>query len=292
MMAASRYRCPFVFEVRDLWPESAVTTGVVAADSRVVRAAEALEATACELADRVVAVTPAIAANLVDRGLVEPERAVVVPNGVDTSSLPVVDRAEVRRRQGWGERFVAIYAGAHGLANRLEQLIEAAHLLRHRRDILLVAVGRGPRREALMARTRALGLDNLVWLDGVDPDEAYRLVASANAAMVVLQDNPTFKTVYPNKMFAAMAAEVPVILGVDGVARDLLVRARAGVPVPPESPADLALAIGGLAADPALCLQMGWSGRALVEEEFDRREQARKYLAMLAELVPGGGAVR
>lgn len=286
MMAASRYRCPFVFEVRDLWPESAVTTGVVRPDAPVVRAAEALEAVACDLADRVVSVTPAIAQNLVERGLVSDERSAVIPNGIDPSNLPRVDRTAIRARLGWGERFVAIYAGAHGLANGLEQLIEAAELLRHRKDILLVSVGRGPLRERLVARSRARGLENLVWMDGVDPDEAYRLVASANAALVLLQDNPTFRTVYPNKMFAAMAAEIPVVLAVDGIARKLIVSEAAGVFVSPGSGVDLAAAIGNLASDPARCLHMGWNGRGAVERDFDRRAHAQRYLELLLGLVP------
>ena len=287
MFAASRYRCPFVFEVRDLWPESAVTTGVVRADSPAVRAAQALEAEACAQADRVVGVTPAIVDDIVERKLIDRPRTAMIPNGIDLGHLPTVDRERVRERQGWGERFVAIYAGAHGIANNLDQLVEAAALLRHRRDILLVAVGRGPERARLIARSQHL--ENLVWLDAVEPDAAYRLVAAANASLVLLQDNPTFKTVYPNKMFAAMAAELPVVLGVDGVARQLVTGAHAGVFVPPESPADLAAAIGHLASDPALCLKLGWNGRALVEQSFDRREHARAYLELLSATV---GAIR
>ncbi len=282
MFAASRYRCPFVFEVRDLWPESAVTTGVVARDSRVVRAAFGLEAAACELADRVVGVTPAIVDDLVDRGLIERERTAMIPNGIDPSNLPNLDRSALRRKLGWHGRFVATYAGAHGIANGLDQLIETARLLRHRRDVLLVAVGRGPAREGLIGKSR--GLDNLVWLDGVEPDEAFRLVAASDAALVLLKDNPTFHTVYPNKMFAAMAAEVPIVLAIDGVSRDLVTGSGAGVFVPPESPEDLARIIGNLANDPVLCLQMGWHGRQLVEREFDRRDHAAQYLEIISGL--------
>lgn len=282
MLAAARYQCPFVFEVRDLWPESAVTTGVMSADSPVVRAAEGLEATACEVADRVVGVTVAITDDLVARGLVPRERTAVIPNGVDLGALPAVDRDTLRRRLGWEGRYVAIYAGAHGLANDLDQLVEAARLLQHRRDILLVSVGRGPERARLVAASRSL--PNLRWLDAVPPDEAFGLVAAADAALVLLQDNPTFRTVYPNKMFAAMAAEVPVILAVDGAARDLVLRAGAGVVVPPGSAPDLAAAIGNLAADPARGLQMGWRGRDCVAERFDRRAQAQQYLELLAEV--------
>lgn len=282
MMAASRFRCPFVFEVRDLWPESAVTTGVVASDSRIVRAAEALEATACELADRVVGVSPAIVDNMVDRGLIERARTAMIPNGVDPSALPVIDRVALRQKMGWGGKFVAIYAGAHGLANGLDQLVEAARHLRRRQDVLLVSVGRGPEREALIARSHEL--ENLVWLDAVEPDEAFRLVAAADAALVLLKDNPTFRTVYPNKMFAAMAAEIPIVLTVDGAARELVTGAGAGAFVPPESAQDLARTIGNLANDPVLCMQMGWRGREVVEQSFDRRQHAAAYLELLSTL--------
>lgn len=283
MFAAARFDCPFVFEVRDLWPESAVTTGVMGADSRVVRAAEALEAAACEQADRVVGVTDAIVDDMVRRGLIDRERTATIPNGVDLERLPKIDRAALRKQLGWSGKFVAIYAGAHGIANRLEQLVDAARLLRKREDILLVSVGRGPERASLMQRSR--DLDNLVWLDGVEPDEAYGLVAAADAALVLLQANPTFHTVFPNKMFVAMAAEVPVVLAVDGVARDLVLQNHAGVFVRPESPEDLAATIGFLARDPAQCLQMGWSGRDLVERRFNREDHAQQYLSLLDELI-------
>lgn len=282
LFAASWYRTPFVFEVRDLWPESAVTTGAISPDSPAVHAAHALEATACELADRVVGVTPAILDDLVERGLVERERTVMIPNGVDVARIAPVNRASVRREQGWGDRFVAIYAGAHGIANALDQLVEAARILRYRSDIVLVAVGRGPERDRLRRASR--DLPNLQWLDAVSPERAHELVGAANAALVLLQDNPTFQTVYPNKMFAAMAAEVPVILAVDGVARELILRNHAGVFVPPENAEQLAATIRHLAADPALCLNLGWSGRELVEAQFDRRVHAQRYLELLDEV--------
>jgi glycosyltransferase involved in cell wall biosynthesis len=280
--AAFRFDCPFVFEVRDLWPESAITTGVVSATGAAARAGYALEAFACEIADAVVGVTPAIVDDMVRRELVPRERTAVITNGIDLAALPKFDRDAERRARGWDGKFVAVYAGAHGRANALDQLVEAAKLLAHRRDTLLVCVGRGPERSRLMAQSG--GLDNILWLDGVAPDEVFRIVAASNAALVLLQDNPTFRTVYPNKMFTAMAAEVPVVLAVDGIARELVQSSRAGLFVQPESPRDLAAAIGGLIGDPVRCLQMGWAGRELVAERFDRRDQAAAYLELLKGL--------
>jgi len=208
---------------------------------------------------------------------------VVVPNGVDVAELPLIDRQVLRRELGWEDRFVAIYAGAHGLANRLGTLVEAARLLRRRDDSLLVAVGDGPERRRLMESAKDVG--NLVWMDAVSPERAFQLVAAANVGLVLLQDNPTFRTVFPNKMFVAMAAEVPVVVAVDGAARELVVENNAGVFVSPETPEDLAAAIGFLARDPVQCLQMGWNGRQLVESRFDRRAHASRYLEVLQEVI-------
>lgn len=290
LFGASAFGVPFVFEVRDLWPESAVTTGVVPRDSPLVRAAQGLEEAACELADHIVALTPGIRDDLVRRGLVEEARTSVIPNGVDLGRTSDQGREELRRELGWSEHFIALYCGAHGIANDLGQVLDAAEHLGKRRDVRFVLVGDGPARSALRSEARRRRLDNVSFLDAVDPDRAFELVRAADAGLVVLQDNPTFRTVYPNKMFDAMAAELPVVTNVDGVARVLVQREEAGVFVPPNDGESLARAVAGLAADPVLCLRLGWNGRQLVEERFDRRTHAAEYLQLLERLVDRGAS--
>lgn len=286
-LAAAHTGARFIFEVRDLWPESAVTTGVIDAQSPWVRAAEGLEAWAYESSDAVVALTPGIRDDIVERGMCEPSRVEVIPNGVDVREFPRIDRDAVRRRMGWEGKFVAIYAGAHGVANDLDQVVEVARLLRDEPDVEIVAIGDGPRRPALVDKTERLGLSNLRWVPAVGPDELRGWLQAADVGLVILQDNPTFRTVYPNKAFDYMAARLPVVCGVDGVLRELVTGAGAGVFVPPASPRRLADTLLELRADPSVRRAMGRAGERLVAERFDRRDHAERYLGLIESLSRG-----
>src|SRR3954469_3773670 len=170
-LAAVRYRARLVFEIRDLWPESAITTGVLREKSLLARALYALERWACGVADKINVLTPAFREDLVRRGLARAEKMVFVPNGADLHRFQPGPRDNaVRRELGWGDRFVVMYAGAHGRANAIGQLVKAAELLRSRRDILIACVGDGSERQALEAEARRSELKNIVFL-GAHPKE-------------------------------------------------------------------------------------------------------------------------
>lgn len=287
MFAASRWKCPLIVEVRDLWPESLVDLGVMDHDALVARAAYGFEETAYAVADCVVALTPGIRDRLVARGVVDSERVVVIPNGVDTAGLRIPDREAARRLLGWGDEFVAIYAGAHGMANALEQLIEAAELLRND-DVLIFAIGDGPEKRSLVEHTNERGILNLRFLDPVHRDDLFTMLAAADAGVVCLRDVDTFHTVYPNKMFDYMAASLPVVLAVEGVAADLISEAGAGLCVRPEHPEQLANALRRLKADSHGAVSMGRRGRETVLDRFDRRRQAKRYLEVAKALSSNG----
>lgn len=280
-------RVPWIFEVRDLWPESAVTTGVLREGSPLTRALYLLERWACRGADRINVLTPAFRDNLVSRSLAPGHKIVFVPNGADTDKYhPGPRDNDVRRELGWGDRFVVMYAGAHGRANALKQLVETAEQLRGRDDILIACVGDGPERMELDAEVRRRKLGNIIF-HGAQPKERMPDVINAcDVGSAVLQRNPTFRTVYPNKVFDYMACERPTLLAIDGVARELVCdRAQAGVFAEPEDPAAIAGAIRQLAADPAGRAAMGRQGRAWVLANASRDVLARRYLAIMEELI-------
>lgn len=296
LFAASRWQCPLIVEVRDLWPESLVSLNIVDPDAVVTRATYGFEEAAYELADCVVALTPGIRDRLVRRGVVEPDRVAVIPNGVDLESLRVPTREEARRRLGWGSEFVAVYAGAHGVANGLDQLIDAAELLRAE-DVRLLAVGDGPERAALRSQTNDRGLLNLRWLDSIPREELFTVFAAADAGIVCLRGAETFRTVYPNKMFDYMAAALPVVLGVEGVAAALVLKSRAGLCFTPEHPGELARALLRLKEHPPERRAMGRRGHDLVQRRFDRKKQAQEYLAVMRDVAghphgPSPGSMR
>jgi glycosyltransferase involved in cell wall biosynthesis len=280
-------RSPWIFEIRDLWPESAVTTGVLRAGSPLTRALYAVERWAAWSADRINVLTPAFREDIVRRGLAPDDKVVFVPNGADVESFrPGPRDNDVRRELGWGDRFVAMYAGAHGRANALGQLVEAAALLRDRPDVLIACVGDGPERPALEADARRRGLDNVVFYGAQPKDRMPAFVNACDVGAAVLQDNPTFRTVYPNKVFDYMACERPTLLAIDGVARRLVCdEARAGVFAQPEDAASIAAAIRALADDPEGRAEMGRRGRAWVLANATRESLASRYLAIMEALV-------
>ncbi len=280
-------RVPWIFEIRDLWPESAVSTGVLREGAALTKALYALERFACASASKVNVLTPAFREDLLRRKLADAVDIAFIPNGADVSMFRPGPRDNAARRElGWGDRFVVMYAGAHGRANALGQLVEAAERLRERPDILIACVGDGPERAALAADAERRGLTNIRF-HGPSPKERMADILNAcDVGAAVLQNNPTFRTVYPNKVFDYMACERPTLLAIDGVARELLCdQARAGVFAKPEDPEDLALRIRQLADDPAGRAEMGRRGREWVIANATRESLAARYLELMRELV-------
>ena len=277
---------PWVFEVRDLWPESAVTTGVLSASSPITKILSLLERFACASADAVNVLTPAFADNIVERGLAPRDKLCQVTNGADIDLFQPRPRDnEVRRSLGWGDRTVVMYAGAHGRANALGQLIDTAERLANRPDILLACVGDGPERKELEAETRRRGVTNLVFYGPQPKQRMADFVNACDVGAAVLQNNPTFRTVYPNKVFDYMACERPSLLAIDGIARHLVCdEAQAGLFAEPENPDAIAEAIRQLADHPEERARLGENGRRWVLANATRDSLARRYLDVLARL--------
>lgn len=288
LAARVRFRgVPWVFEVRDLWPESAVTTGVMRREAPLTRFLYRLERWACADADRINVLTPAFKDDLVARGLTTTDKVFFVPNGVDVDTFTPGSREnEVRRELGWGDDFVAIYAGAHGRANALHQLIDAAEILKDQAGVRIVSVGDGPERIGLEQTVRARGLSNIQFIGSQPKNKMPLLIGAADAGLAVLQANPTFRTVYPNKVFDYMACAKPTVLGIDGVARDLVCgRAKAGLFAEPECGEQIAARLKELSADSTLANQLGANGREWVVAHASRRILAKHYLQELQKCI-------
>jgi glycosyltransferase involved in cell wall biosynthesis len=280
-------RTPWVFEVRDLWPESAVTTGVVGARAPLTRFLYWLERRACASAAFVVTLTPAIADDMIRRRLAPPERVRCIPNGADLRIFAPGSRDNAFRREfGWGDRIVAMYSGAHGRANDLGQLLDAADALRDRTDIVIALVGDGQQRGTLEAEARRRALPNVVFCGPQPKERMSECVNAADIGLAVLQRNPTFHTVYPNKIFDYMACARPIVLAIDGVARELVCdRSRSGVFAQPGDGRAIASAIRRLADVPELRRELGANGRRWVQQNESRDALAQRYLELMEELV-------
>ncbi len=283
---ASR-RCPggFVLEERDLWPEFAVGMGVVR-DGALTRAALGLKRFLYRRARRVVINSPGFLPFLTGYG-VPAWNIRVIPNGVDVEQFDPALRGEASRRAWEADgRCVVLYAGALGPANGLEVVLDAAASLRDTRA-LFVLVGDGKARGGLVASAASRGLDNVRFVPAQPKRAMPDVLAAADVCLATLRDIPLFRTTYPNKVFDYMAAGRPVLLGIDGVIRDVVERARAGISVAPGDAAALAAAVRRLMDSPEEARAMGARGRAAVCAEFDRHKQAADFEDLLRELVPG-----
>ena len=269
-----------------------MTTGVLSRKSPLTRLLYTVERWAYRFADRINVLTPAFEQDIIRRGLALASKISLIPNGADLDKFaPGPMQNDVREEFGWGKRFVVLYAGAHGRANAVGQLVAAAELLRDRPDILVATVGDGNERAAAEADARARNLNNIVFLGSQPKDRMADFVNAANAGAAVLQANPTFRTVYPNKVFDYMACARPTLLAIDGVARTLVCdQAQAGTFVEPENAPSIAEGIRTLADNPALCAEMGACGRAWVEANASRRALASRYLDLFSELSSAPGA--
>lgn len=288
LAARCRWRpVPWIFEMRDLWPESAVTTGVLKPNALLTRMLYALEKWGAASATAVNVLTPAFREDLIHRGLASSEKICFVPNGADVEMFePGTRDNEVRKELRWGSKFVAMYAGAHGVANAVGQLVNTADQLRDRPDILIACVGDGPERKALEAEAQARGLSNICFYGSRPKTEMPAIVRACDLGLAVLQNNPTFRTVYPNKVFDYMSCARPSLLAIDGVARKLVCEdAQAGIFAEPENPAAIAAALRHLADSPEQCAQMGTSGREWVLANASRTGLANKYLEVMRDLM-------
>jgi glycosyltransferase involved in cell wall biosynthesis len=279
-------RAPFLFEVRDLWPAFAVAVGVLR-NPLLIRASQGLESFLYHRADRIVVNSPGFVDHVASRGASGIE---VVPNGADTSMFDPQARGETfRRRHNLEGRFIVLYAGAHGMSNDLEVLLEAAQMLGKHPEIAIVFLGDGKEKPALVERAQRMGLKNVLFLPAVPKNHIPQALAAADACVAILKPIEQYKTVYPNKVFDYMAAGRPVVLAIDGVIREVVERAGAGIPVPPGEARPLVEALLTLKNDPAICQEMGRRGRDYVTAHFDRSLSADKMAEIMERLVDKRG---
>jgi glycosyltransferase involved in cell wall biosynthesis len=292
LLARTR-RIPWVFDLRDLWPESIAAVGVMKRQSTAMRWLERLELELYRDAAAVACVTRSFVTTLAARG-VDAGKLHYLPNGVIREFWADGARDETRRTLGLASDTVLVsYVGTTGMAHGLSSLLEAAvHLEQHVPQVQVLIAGDGAELEGLRVAAAELRLTNVRFTGLVPRARVPSLLAASDILLVTLRPSELFRTVLPSKMFEAMAAARPIVLGVDGEARETLLEARAGIPVPPGDSVALADAVRTLARDRALREEMGASGLAFVHREFSRRRWAAGYLALLETVaVPAPASV-
>ena len=278
-------RVPMVFEVRDLWPESAIDTGVLT-NKLLIKISYWLERKSYKSASWINVLTPAFEKALIEKKNIRPDRISMIPNGADLDIFkPGQLNNWVREKHDLGDSFVVTYVGAHGVANHLIQLLDAAKLLKDHKDVKIMLVGDGMQKKMLVEKAKELQLENVVFVDSVPKDKIVDYVAASNVCTAVLKKVDTFKTVYPNKVFDYMSAKRPIILAIDGVARELIENAGAGLFVEPENARPFADAVLKLKDDPDYCCRCGEQGFDYVTKNFARNILADRYIEIIEEKV-------
>jgi len=272
---------PFVFEVRDLWPELPKAMGVIR-NPLVLWGMSMLEWASYRSAHRLVGLSPGIVEGIVSRG-VDPSKVAMIPNGCD---LDIFDApAQPWRPQGVDDsQLMAVFAGTHGMANKLDAVLDAAVRLkaRGRDDIRLVLIGQGKLKPALMNRAKAEGLDNVVFHDPVNKERLAGLMASADLGLQVLANVPAFYFgTSPNKFFDYIASGLPVLNNYPGWLAEMIVNENCGFAVAPEDPDAFADALEQAASDRAELKTMGERGRQLAARSFDRKLLAGQFVRWL-----------
>lgn len=286
---ASIRHIPFVFEVRDLWPESLTAVGLGGNGSLLHRLISGIVKFLYERADRIVVVTDAFKPHLIQHWRLPAEKIDVVENGVETDLFrPAEPEANVvlRKQLDLEGRFVVSYVGTMGMAHGLETLLDAAAKLQSENpEVLFLVIGEGAEKQRIKALAESRGLTSVRFLDQQAREKIPAFISASDCCLVLLKKNDVFKTVIPTKMLEFMSCARPVILAVEGQAQHILEEAYGGLAIEPENADALAGVVRRLASDAEMARNLGENGRAYILRKFSRASTAQKYLRVLQGVV-------
>ncbi len=282
-LVAQLRRTRFILEVRDLWPESALATGLLT-DPKAIAVMDRMAKYCYSRADRVIALTEGIRDGVIAAGV--PERAVtLITNGIDP---PDVDSdPDVVELPVGPEAFVAMFMGQHGTYSSLFTVLDAAARLAGDPRIHIALVGDGDRKRDLIDRAGELGLSNVSFSGPIPKRDVPSWLARADACLLTYQDAPLFGGAMPNKLFDYMGAGRPILAAIpDGEAARAIRAAGCGIVTPAEDAGALADAITALADDRDKARRMGAAGIDYVHTHHDRRELAARFVQVVESVLP------
>ncbi|MFO7851430.1 MAG: glycosyltransferase family 4 protein [Bacteroidota bacterium] len=279
-------KIPMVFEVRDLWPESAIDTGVLR-NRLVIKLAYWFEKFLYNKSKLINVLTPAFKDNLIENKLVDPKKIIYIPNAADfrlsDNLVKTFDPMVLRTQKNTIDSFVIIYVGAHGLANGLHQILDTAELLADT-NVMFWLIGKGMQRNLLISESKRRKIKNIEFIDPVPRSDVFKYILASDIGASVLVKNDTFKTIYSNKTFDYMSCKKPVLLAIDGVSRKMIEEADAGIYVEPENPKDFSNKIRFCMKNQELLKQQGENGYNYVKKHFDREMLAKEYIEKLKSI--------
>lgn len=265
---------PFIFELRDLWPESVIAVGAMSASSKLVRFFDWAIKKMYRSADLIVSVTDSFKRILVEKEHVDADKILVIKNGVDASAIKVTENAALlKEKYGLENKFLVGYVGTIGMAHSVETLLAAAKVTDDP-QVHFVIMGAGA--QSAYIKEQSLKLENVTFIDSSTRQDAINVLNILNASIVHLKDTPLFSTVIPSKIFESMALNKPILMGVKGESRDIVIdEAKAGLAFEPENAVDLNEAIKKIKEFPSL----GDRGLEYVKRHFDRTVLAKRMLS-------------
>jgi colanic acid biosynthesis glycosyl transferase WcaI len=283
-------RVPFVLEVRDLWPESITASGMASESDVSIRLLRALSAYLYRTCNHLVVVTPSFKREIVTKWHVRAEKISLVENGVETDLFTPEGAANsVRSELGLEAKFLVSYIGTLGLAHGLQSMVQAASRLQNAwPNVQFLFVGEGADKERLQSLVSARGLTNVHFMFQQPRQKIPSIIRASDVCLVLLRKAKVFETVIPTKMLEFMACGVPVLLGVDGQARQVVEQAEAGVFIEPEDDTALVHAVTRLYLDLGLRKTLGDNGRKYIVDHLSRERTAKIYTAVLENVIRNG----
>ena len=284
IVLAKRRRAKLRVDLRDLWPDEVVAVGAAREGSLPVRVLRVIERWMYRSADVVTCTTPAFAATVAERGVGEEKRR-LLPNGADLELFrPLPRENEVAAQYEFGDRLVVMYSGLLGIKHGLETLVDAAALLRDREDVVFFIRGEGPRRDALQAQARDLGLTNVIFGGERPIEDVPYLLARADVCVTNLLPDPYLEKIVSVKVFEYLACERAVVGGLRGEGARVLEESGGGIAVEPGDARAMADAVRELLDSPERRAEMGASGRRYVEQHHSRAAIAARLEELLVEV--------
>ncbi len=277
-------RCPWVLEIRDLWPESILAVGAIKNKS-AIKLLEWLEKFVYRKADHIIPVTFAFKRHIEKHGG-DANKITVIRNGVSFDLFKLQQRNnEFARSVGVDGKFVVSYVGTHGLAHGLSVILDAAEKLKHKPEIIFLMIGDGAEKKKLLEEKSRRQLDNVIMLDQQPKQEMPNIWSISDVSLVLLKKQNLFLTVTPSKIFETMAMKKPIVLGVRGESQALIEEGNAGICIEPENVDELVTAVVKLYEDADAYHQYAENGYVYVQQHFDRKKLANQYETILMSLV-------
>jgi len=268
---------PFVYDVQDLWPESLVATEMIN-NRTILNILARIERFNYRQAAAITVISPGFKQNLIGKG-VPSDKIHISPNWVDASTYRPMERNNhFTQALGLAGKFNIIYAGNMGLPQKLENVLQAAKLLRDMTDIEFVFVGDGVEKASLENTVRANSLKNVRFLNRISPQEMSAIYALSDVLLVHLRKDPLFAITIPNKTISYLAAGRPILVCVEGDAAQVVLNAGAGIACPPEDPPSLAACVKQFFfMSSETRIQMGENGRIAFQKFYERETVVSQY---------------